>query len=306
MDSDLKKAYLYCQSLARTEAGNFYWAFRFLPKMRRWALSAVYAFCRMADDLVDQASNPENARHDLWKMLDDLDIALCSTMCVPPMAGHGQDAHDTIFLALADACRRFDIPRQPFEDLIRGVEMDVDGIEYDSIDDLETYCRRVASSVGQMSIAIFGAKHPDSKKYADELGMALQWTNILRDVGEDADRGRVYIPNSMLRQYLITRDDVLGKSNHVPFDRLFDEVYQQALNHYLQADRILPTSDLRRLVPAEIMKAIYFATLRRIRLLWYPVLHRRVSLSILTKIGISLRVVLSRGILGLHPNSPKL
>jgi phytoene synthase len=290
MDGELKKAYLYCQNLARTEAGNFYWAFRFLPKMKRWALSAVYAFCRMADDLVDHASNPDDARQDLRQMLDDLETALSGS------------PGGAVYLALADACRRFDIPRQPFEDLIRGVAMDRDGIEYGSIEDLELYCRRVASSVGQMSIAIFGAHHPDSKTYADELGIALQWTNILRDVGEDADRGRVYIPNSMLQQYHISRNDVMAKSNNIPWERLFDEMYQQALSHYRQADHILPAYDIRTLMPAEIMKAIYFATLRRIQQLKYPVFHRRVSLSILTKIGISLRVVLLRGVLGMHPN----
>jgi phytoene synthase len=183
------------------------------------------------------------------------------------------------------------------------MEMDMDGIEYDSIDELESYCRRVASSVGQMSIAIFGARHPDSRDYADELGMALQWTNILRDVGEDADRGRVYIPNVMLHRYHMTRDDILAKSDGVPLDRLFHDVYLQALHHYRQADRILPASELRVLMPAEIMKAIYFATLKRIKRLRYPVLRHRVSLTIMSKIGISLRAVMLRGILGVKPRS---
>jgi len=289
MDAELRKAYLACQTIARNEAGNFFWAFRFLPRRKRWALSAVYAFCRIADDLVDHAADPHKARQDLHQMLADLDAALSGT------------TNGTIYLALADACGKFDIPRQLFEDLIRGVEMDVEGIEYGSVEDLELYCRRVASSVGLMSIAIFGARHPDSKKYADELGVALQWTNILRDVGDDADRNRVYIPNSLLKRRQISRGDVLTKSNSVPWDQLFDDVYGLALSHYQRAHDCLPRSDLRKLVPAEIMQSIYLATLHKIRRLNYPVFHRRVSLSILTKIAISLWVVFLRGILGAHP-----
>jgi len=289
MDGELRKAYLACQTIARNEAGNFFWAFRFLPRKKRWALSAVYAFCRIADDLVDHAADPHKARQDLHQMLSNLDAALSGA------------ANGTIYLALADACREFDIPRQPFEDLIRGVEMDVEGIEYASVDDVELYCRRVASSVGLMSIAIFGARHPDSIMYADELGMALQWTNILRDVGEDADWNRVYIPNNLLEQHKISRGDVLTKSDSVPWHRLFDDVYRHALSRYRNAQHCLPQSDLRALVPAEIMQSIYLATLYKIKRLKYPVLHRRVSLSILTKIAISLRVVLFCGILGVRP-----
>ena len=293
MDDELKTAYRICQSIARREAGNFYWAFRFLPKRKRWALSAVYAFCRIADDLVDDATDAGQARRDLQSMLQDFDAAMSGSPDGP------------MYVALADACRRFSISRQHFEDLIHGVAMDLDEVEYGTVEDVEVYCRRVASSVGQMSIAIFGARHPDSRRYADELGLALQWTNILRDVGEDADRGRVYIPNSMLQDFQIRREDVLAKSDGVPWQRLFSAVYDHALARYRKADDYLPRTDLRHLVVAEIMKSIYLATLHKLRRLDYPVLQRRVSLSVFAKARISLTVVFLRGILVLRPRSDR-
>jgi phytoene synthase len=302
MDNELKKAYRICQSLAKREAGNFYWAFRFLPRDKRWAISAVYAFCWTVDDLVDHAEASENVRGNLRQLLEEFDAAMSGS------------AGEPLFLALADACGKFSIPRKPFEDLIAGVEMDLDGIQYATVEDVEVYCRKVASSVGQMTIAILGAKHPNSRRYADQVGLALQWTNILRDVGEDANRGRVYIPTSMLQPFQVSRDDIIAVNqgrvaanvNPVPWNRLFSVVSRQALGSYRKANEYLPKEDLRALVVAEIMKSIYLATLRKIQRLKYPVFHRRVSLSPLSKISISLWVAFRQGILGLGPAPVRL
>jgi len=301
MDAELRQAYVTCQSIARREAANFYWAFRFLPKMKRWGLSAVYAFCRMADDIVDQDSNPERSRDELQKLLERFESAMSGTPEGP------------VLTALADTCQRFSIPDQPFHDLISGVQMDVNHQPYQNAADVEIYCRRVASSVGHMSIAIFGAKHPNSVLYAEELGLALQWTNILRDVGEDADRGRVYIPLDWLDQSHLSKGDVLSKGGgliNLPrqtsqtstsWNQVFSKISRTALFHYHTATELLPAKDLKALLVAEIMKSIYLATLRKLQKLHYPVLHRRISLSTFAKIRIALSVAFRLGVLGLKP-----
>ena len=163
MDTTLKNAYRKCQSIARREAGNFYWAFRFLPKVKRWGLSAVYAFCRLADDLVDHAVDPVHARRDLESMLQDFYAALNGSPDGP------------LYIALADTCKRFSIPREYFEDVVRGVEMDLDVVEYGTVADVEVYCRRVASSVGQMSIAM----SPLQGRAKETLMVMVMWTALI-------------------------------------------------------------------------------------------------------------------------------
>ncbi len=289
MDAELRQAYLECQSIARRQAANFYWAFRFLSRDKRWALSAVYAFCRIADDIADESDDVVRSREDLYRLRGKFDRAMSGSPEGP------------VFVALADACRKFSIPRKPLDDLMAGIEMDLGYANYSTIADTETYCRRVASSVGQMSIAIFGASHPDSSEYAEELGLALQWTNILRDVGEDAHRGRVYVPDELLRRSNLSRDDILTLSDTVSQTLLMSEISGIALDHYRKANQLLPPSDLKALVVAEIMKSIYLATLRKIIHLHYPVLRKRVSLSTTSKIVTALSVAFRLGVLGLSP-----
>jgi phytoene synthase len=154
-----------------------------------------------------------------------------------------------------------------------------------------------------MSIAIFGANHPDSQLYAEELGLALQWTNILRDIGEDAKRGRVYIPDELLYKFNISRNDILKLSDNISQTQLMFDISCIALDHYRKANRLMPTSDLKALVVAEIMKSIYLATLRKIIHLQYPVLKQRVSLSTTSKILTALSVAFRLGVLGFSPKS---
>ncbi len=289
MDVELRQAYLECQSIARKQAANFYWAFRFLLREKRWALSAVYAFCRIADDIADESDDVEQGREELQRLREQFDHAM------------SWSPEGSVLVALSDACRKFSIPRKPFDDLMTGIEMDLDHAPYQTITDTETYCRRVASSVGLMSIAIFGASHPDSKLYAEELGLALQWTNILRDIAEDAHRGRVYIPDELLHRFNITRDDILTLSDNTTPTALMSEISHIALDHYRKANQLLPPSDLKALVVAEIMKSIYLATLRKIIRLQYPVLRQRVSLSTTSKIVTALSVAFRLGALGLLP-----
>jgi phytoene synthase len=291
MDAKLRQAYLECQSIARRQAANFYWAFRFLTTQKRWALSAVYAFCRIADDIADESDDVERGREELQRLRKQFDLAMSGA------------PEGSVFVALSDACRRFSIPKQPFEDLMAGIEMDLDHTRYQTIADTESYCRRVASSAGQMSIAIFGAHHPNSVLYADEVGLALQWTNILRDIGEDARRGRVYVPDELLSRFNITREDVLTLSDNTEWEPLMTEISRIALDHYRKANQLLPPSDLKALVVAEIMKSIYLGTLQNIIRKHYPVLRKRVSLSSVSKVTIALSVAFRIGVLGFSPKS---
>ena len=181
---ELAEAYRFCDRLAQRRARNFYPAFRFLPQRRRLALSAFYAFCTVSDDISDDAvcvslaDRLERLNH--WKR----SLEQC-------FSGHYDSP---LFLALADAVHEFALPRQPFYDLLDGIEMDLQPRRYNTFRDLELYCRKVASSVGRVSVRIFGCSSQGADEYADRLGIALQLTNILRDIGEDLLRDRLYLP----------------------------------------------------------------------------------------------------------------
>src|ERR1700722_20777070 len=188
------EAYEHCESLTRRAAANFYYGIRLLPSEKRRATCAVYAFARRIDDIgdgqIDQARKSE--------LLDVAEQALrtASTSSIDP-----------VIVALADAHERFSLPIEALEDLIAGVRMDVEGVSYERFDDLLVYCRLVAGSIGRLCLAIFGAREQrQARMLADDLGVALQLTNILRDLSEDAGVGRVYLPREDLARYQVSGD----------------------------------------------------------------------------------------------------
>jgi phytoene synthase len=187
-------AYEYCQSLTRTAAANFYYGIRLLPNEKRDAICAVYAFARRVDDIGDGRIEPR----EKLELLDNTARAL---------GGLSTASVDPVIVALADSQPRFSLPVDALEDLIAGVRMDVTGTTYERFDDLLVYCRRVAGSIGRLCLAIFGAR--DYKRavgLADDLGVAMQLTNILRDLQEDAGNGRVYVPREDLVRYHLSTD----------------------------------------------------------------------------------------------------
>jgi 15-cis-phytoene synthase len=198
-------AYERCEAVTRAEAANFYYGIRLLPRPRRRAMSAVYAFARRIDDIGDG----ELPAEEKLRLLDSEERALGS---LEPGAG-GAGTGDPVLRALADAHERFALPREAFAELIEGVRMDVRGATYESFDDLVSYCRRVAGTIGRISLAILGLREDvgvqpaEAEAVADELGVALQLTNILRDIGEDAERGRVYLPREDLVRFELVRED---------------------------------------------------------------------------------------------------
>jgi phytoene synthase len=246
---------------------NFYYSFLVLPARKRSAIVAVWDFCRAVDDAVDEAATMDQGgaqivewRHELAQCFD---------------GGRPKTAQG---IALQPYIRAFNLPRTAFEALIEGVEMDLRTRRYQTFADLYQYCIRVASAVGLMCVEIFGYRNPSTRQYAIDLGVALQLTNILRDIPGDLARGRLYLPLDDLAKHGCTEADLQRevddrghgvRSSEVK--RLLAFEAQRAKDYYARADAILPSEDARRMVAAQIMAAIYRAILGRIEAADYDV-----------------------------------
>jgi phytoene synthase len=282
--------------LTRRSRSNFYLAFLVLPRHRRHALYAVYAFCRTVDDVADLAAergaSRDAQRADLarWRR----EIACCYE------AGPGPE--DPIAQRLAEAVRAFPIPRRALEAIVDGVEMDVEGVTYETAEDLYPYCYRVASAVGLAAIEIFGYRDPSARDYAINLGLALQLTNIIRDVGADARGGRVYLPRADLRAFGVAVEDLRAGRHSPAFTALMERQAARARAFYARAREAFPVADARALVSAEIMGHIYRALLDEIAARGFPVLGGRVSLPVHRKLGIAARCWLA----GRLPRVPRI
>ena len=262
LDADYER----CAEITRRSRSSFYYAFILLSPERRRALNAVYAFCRFIDDIADDESIREPAAL-LTRWREELDRVYAG---VPTRA---------LSRALADSARRFAIPRVHFEEIIAGVEMDLSRTRYQTFEDLRPYCYRVASALGLICIEIFGYRNPSAKLYAENLGLALQLTNILRDVREDAERGRIYLPLEDLARFKVSEEEILGGVYSPNFVRLMDFEAKRARELYALAQSELAAEDRATLLTAEAMRLIYAALLERIIKSNYRVLDRRQSLS---------------------------
>jgi phytoene synthase len=225
---DVAAAYAYCERITRREAANFYWGIRLLPAQRRRAMSAVYAFARRIDDIGDGTL----ASDEKSRLLDAESTALRGLRAAAGAAGAepaGVLREDPVLSALGDAMRRFPLPLDALEELIEGVRMDVEGTRYETFEEMELYCRRVAGTIGRLCLAIFGlragsqAELGPAAALADDLGVALQLTNILRDVHEDAAGGRVYLPLEDLRRF-----GLISASAEQPPDRALVALVERA------------------------------------------------------------------------------
>src|SRR5213594_2275630 len=268
--------------LTRRSRSNFYYAFLALPRPRRDALYAVYAFCRTVDDIADlgteKGADPRTLREDLERWRREV------ARCYEP--GPGPD--HPIAQRLASAVKEFGIPREALEAIIDGVAMDVAGVRYETADDLYPYCYRVASAVGLAAIEIFGYTDRRARDYAVNLGIALQLTNIIRDVGADARSGRVYVPQDDLRAFDVTVDDLRAARYTEPFMRLMAYQAARARRFYRLAWESFPAADARSLVAAEIMGRIYLALLEEIEARRFRVFDARVTVPVGKKLAIAL------------------
>jgi 15-cis-phytoene synthase len=258
--------YARCAEITRRASSNFYYAFMLTPAERRRALYAVYAFCRFVDDIADDGSVGEPARMlALWRR--ELDNLFEGVPTRP------------VSRALAESVRRFKIPRRYLAEVIDGVEMDLSRRRYESFAELGLYCRRVASAVGLICIEIFGYRNPATRIYAERLGIAFQLTNIIRDVREDAARGRIYLPLEELARFDVAEAEILNSSYTPRFRSLMEFEAERARAYYAEAERALTPEDRRSLLAAEGMRLIYRALLERIARSEYRVFDRRLRLS---------------------------
>jgi phytoene synthase len=265
--SDLEAAYARCAHITRSSSSNFYYAFMLLPAARRRAIYAVYAFCRFVDDIADDAGGPIAPAVLLDRWRDELNKVYASAVERP------------VSRALAHSVHLFNIPQRHFEAVIDGVAMDLTQRRYATFDDLRPYCYRVASAVGLICIEIFGYRNPATKLYAERLGIAFQLTNIIRDVKEDAERNRIYLPLEDLRRFGVTEEDIL-QSVHTPgFKQLMEFETARARDFYREADAALAPEDRPAMLPAEGMRLIYSALLERIARSGYRVFDGRLRVS---------------------------
>ena len=278
---------------------SFYYSFLVLPARKRRAIIAVWDFCRAVDDAVDDAA-PGKAAAQLSMWRGELDA------CYAGYAGAGGGGPTTPQgKALQPYIREFGLPREPFEDLVDGVAMDLAHARYPAFEALAEYCWRVASTVGLICIEIFGYRDPATRAYAVNLGMALQLTNIIRDVGADLRQGRIYLPVEDLARFGVTEEALREGRVTPPVRELLRFECARARGYYERAAAGLPRVDTRSLVAAEIMGGIYFEILRRIEKAGYDVFSSRVRVPrphrALIALHIWARTALSRP----EPHGPK-
>lgn len=266
----------YCAGLVRRARTNFYYAFVFLPKAKREAIFAAYAFSRHTDDLIDDAPSPDEARHNIAAWRDQLHA------CYDGSPDH------PIAQNLQRTLSQFPIPREHFLALIDGVEMDLYKNRYATFDELYTYCYRVASVVGLICIEIFGYSHPKTRDYAIDLGIALQLTNILRDIKKDHDQNRIYIPREDFDRFGYTEADLAQARRNPAFIDLMAFQCQRARAYYRQAAALQPPEDRKSLFSAEIMGRIYAELLHKIERANYDIFNAPIRLSNVRKFGIAL------------------
>ena len=272
MSSELDQAYGHCQRIAKSQAKNFYYAFRTLPTKKRHAVYAAYAFCRVCDDIADE-DNPIQEKRRLF--------AQTRRRLVESQNGQGRDP---VFTALRHATYTFGIPARYFEEVIEGVEMDLTVTRFQTFEELRDYCYKVASVVGLICIEVFGYQDPKAREYAVDLGLAMQTTNIIRDVKEDAQRGRIYIPLDEMARFGYSEQELMAGVINDAFRNLVKFQVSRARRYFDSGRQLLPlVSPESRACPA-VLIAVYSAILDRIEAKDFNVLAEHIGLSKLQKL----------------------
>jgi len=265
----------YCQQKAAQSGSSFYYSFLFLPPERRRAITALYAFCREADDTVDECSDESLARIKLawWRT----EIAAMYAGSPTHPVTKAMQPHLTVY----------DLKQEHMQAIIDGMEMDLNQTRYLDYAGLSKYCWHVASVVGILSASIFGVTRPETLAYAEKLGLAFQLTNIIRDVGEDARKGRIYLPVNELQQFNVTAADLLNARHTENFEKLMAFQAERAQRTYDEALALLPKEDRRAQRPGLIMSAIYRTVLDEVQRDGYHVLTQRISLTPIRKLWLA-------------------
>ena len=283
----LRAAYSVCRHIARSSAKNFYYGFLVLPSRKRDALSAVYAFVRHADDISDTPSIPvEERREKLAEWMNALRRVV-----------EGERTDDPVLLALADTQKAFNIPLDLLEKLVKGTAMDLPEhsnaaaspdvqVHYETFDELYDYCYHVASVVGLICIRIFGYRDPRAEKLAERTGVAFQLTNIIRDVKEDSQLGRVYLPSEDLRRFGVEANALTNGNAAALFRPVLEFEAQRAIEMYRSAEELIPLVDDDSQAALWTLVEVYWRLLERIAARGYDVFSERVQLSTIEKMGI--------------------
>lgn len=267
----------YCAEKAAQSGSSFYYSFRLLAPARRRAITALYAYCREVDDVVDEVSDPDVARAKLAWWRSEVERI------------YGGTPQHPVAIALQDAVRRYRLPKEHLLRVIDGMQMDLEKTRYRTFAELEDYCDHVAGVVGLLSAEIFGYQDARTRDYAQKLGVAFQLTNIIRDVGEDARRGRIYLPQEDLDRFGVAATDVLRARTSPAFVELMRFEAERAARWYEEAIAALPARDRRPQRAGLAMAAIYRTLLDEIARDGYAVLDRRIALTPLRKLWIATR-----------------
>jgi 15-cis-phytoene synthase len=271
----------YCTAYTKQSGSNFYYSFLFLPRAKRDAMYTIYAFCKAVDSAVDEPAAGSNPKDELKRWREEIEAVYSGTPTAP------------IMVSLAYHVKALGIPRAYFEELIKGVEMDLFNNRYVTFDELSLYCYRVASVVGLICLHVFGVTSARAQDYAVALGMAFQLTNILRDVGTDAADSRIYLPLDDLRKWNHSEKAILNRSYSPEFRALMEYEASRAHHYYKRAQAAfigLSPHERRALTVAEIMRGIYSRILERIEQSNYQVFGPRIGLTTTQRVIIALRI----------------
>lgn len=267
MSTTIERASQGAETITRQAKTNFYYSFLFLPKLKRQAIETVYAFCRLVDDIVDEDIKVDNAQSELALWRTEINQCFIGI----PKTELGK--------SLKEVLKHFPIKEKCFQDLITGMEMDLNKCRYSNFNELERYCYYVAGVIGLMCIEIFGYKNPNTQEYAVNLGKALQLVNIVRDLKEDAERDRVYLPQDEMLQFGYSETQLLNNVYNEQFIKLMEFQCSRAQAFFEKAHAALPPSDRRSMFAAEIMGKIYHRILEKIIAARYNVFENRIRLS---------------------------
>lgn len=269
------------ENITRSAGSNFYYTFMMLPKEKKENMMTVYAFCRVTDDIVDNVHDSDETKLDKIKeWREELQLALNSK------------SKYELLNKLSSTIKKANLSTQPFFDLIDGVAMDLTKKRYETFDELKIYCKKVASTIGIMSIEIFGYKNPITIKYAENLGIAMQLTNILRDLKKDALSNRVYIPQEDLSKFNYSENELMDFVYNENFRKLMEFEFERARSFYMEANRYLETEDRRILAMGRAMELIYYYLLQKIRRKRYNVFEKEIRVSRFIKFSITISTLL--------------
>lgn len=274
----IAEAYRECADITRRSGSSFASAFWMLPKPRRNALHAIYAFCRLSDDIADDPAIAGDRTALLARWREELDDAF-----------HGKAQH-AVGIALTDAIESYRLPERVFLDLLEGVEFDLADGPIETFEDLRLYCYRVASTVGLLVVRVLGFENPRAPEFAETLGIAVQLTNVLRDVGDDASTGRIYLPKAELERFGVSAESILARQMTDELQLMLSFNAKRAASFYDRAEQLLPDEDRRALRPATAMGRIYRALLDEMIERQFPCFEHPVRLSKPRRVAIAAKV----------------